>query len=121
MTDSPSVSDYKKKIGANIAKYRKAKGLTQRELAHLAGIASQTLSCIEIGVNNPSFNVVIKIAIALEIPLAYIFTFDESTYDIKLLFLASEAFKELDYKDREIAFKLVQCFKTEKNLKSLFF
>lgn len=117
MAELSNISDYKKKIGANIAKYRKAKGLTQRELAHLAGIASQTLSCIEIGVNNPSFNVVIKIAIALEIPLAYIFTFDESTYDIKdkqLLFLASEAFKELDYKDREIAFKLVQCFKTEK-------
>lgn len=52
----------------------------------------------------------IKIAIALEIPLSYIFTFDENTYDIQdkqLLFLAFEAFKDLDYKDREIAFKLV--------------
>ena len=117
MTDSPSVSDYKKKIGANIAKYRKAKNFTQKELANLAGIASQTLSCIEIGINNPSFNVMIKIAIALEIPLSYIFTFDENIYDIQdkqLLFLASEAFKDLDYKDREIAFKLVQCFKNER-------
>ncbi|CDE59810.1 helix-turn-helix domain protein [Fusobacterium sp. CAG:439] len=117
MTESQNITDYKKKIGANIAKYRKTKNLTQRELAYLAGIASQTLSCIEIGINNPSFNVMIKIAMALEIPLSYIFTFDESTYDIQdkqLLFLASEAFKDLDYKDREIAFKLVQCFKTEK-------
>ena len=110
MTDSPTVSDYKKKIGANIAKYRKAKGLTQKELAHFAGITSQTLSCIEIGINNPSFNVMIKIAIALEIPLSYIFTCDEKTYDIQdkqLLFLAFDAFNDLDYKDREIAFKLV--------------
>ena len=116
MAELSNISDYKKKIGANIAKYRKSKGLTQRELAHLAGIASQTLSCIEIGVNNPSFNVVIKIAIALEIPIAYIFTFDENTYKIQyeqLLFLASEAFKDLDYKDRQTAFKLIQCFKNE--------
>ena len=110
MTDSPTVSDYKKKIGANIAKYRKAKGLTQKELAHFAGITSQTLSSIEIGINIPSYNVMINIAIALDIPLSYIFTFDENTYDIQdkqLLFLAFEAFKDLDYKDREIAFKLV--------------
>lgn len=70
------------------------------------------------------FNEIIKIAIALEIPISYIFTFDEYTYDIQdklLLFLASEAFKDLDYKDREIAFKLVQCFKTKKILKNYSF
>lgn len=107
---------YKKKIGVNIAKYRKFKNLSQKELSNYAGITPQTLSCIETGINNPSFNVMIKISHALEIPLAYIFTFDDEIYSIKdkeLLFLAAEAFKNLSYSDRKTAFKLIDCFKAE--------
>lgn len=32
-----------------------------------------------------------------------------SLFNIKLLFLASEVFKDLDYKDREIAFNNTDC------------
>jgi transcriptional regulator with XRE-family HTH domain len=112
------ISVYKKGIGANIVKYRKAKHFSQRELSKIVGIAPQTLSGIETGINNCSFNVMIKIALALEIPLSYIFTFDETVYDVsdkELLFLASEAFKDLSYENRQIAFKLIQCFKEEKS------
>lgn len=46
--------------------------------------------------------------------MAYIFTFDEEIYNIEdkeLKFLASEAFRELGYEKRQIAFKLIECFK----------
>lgn len=111
-----SIKRYKLKIGQNISKYRKLKNLSQKELASFAGINRQSLSCIETGINNPSFNVMIKIAQALKVPLAYLFTFDDDIYNIEdkeLLFLASEAFKDLNYEQRKIAFKLIQCFKEQ--------
>ena len=43
--DKPDyIYDYKKKIGDNIRKYRKEKGLSQEALAKKAGITAQTLS-----------------------------------------------------------------------------
>ena len=41
-----TIGYYKRKIGENIAKYRKAKGLSQKEFAKSIGINAQTLSCI---------------------------------------------------------------------------
>ena len=114
MNNADYICEYKKKIGANIKKYRKSAGLSQEILAKQAEITPQTLSCIETGVNNPSFNVLIKIIHTLNIPIAYIFTFDEEIYNIEdkeLKFLASEAFRELGYEKRQIAFKLIECFK----------
>lgn len=114
--ENPTLVYCRKKIGENITKYRKAKNLTQKELAKAAGIAPQSLSCIETGINSPSFNLIIKIAQSLNIPLAYIFTFDDTIYNIddrELLFLISEAFKGLDFEQRKIAFKLISCFKNE--------
>lgn len=115
MVDANFITEYKKRIGTNIKKYRKAAGLSQDVLAKKSGITPQTLSCIETGVNNPSFNVLIKIIHTLNIPMAYIFTFDEEIYNIEdkeLKYLASQAFRELDYEKRQIAFKLIECFKT---------
>lgn len=116
MDEFDYIKYYKKKIGENISKYRKIKGISQKVLAQQSGITAQTLSCIETGINNPSFNVMIKISQALDIPIAYIFTFDEAIYSIEdkeLKFLVGEAFKELDYEKRQIAFKLIKCFKNE--------
>ena len=47
MQDSNDIKYYKKKIGTNIAKYRKLQNLSQKNLAEIIGIAPQTLSCIE--------------------------------------------------------------------------
>ncbi len=116
--DNYNLNFYKKKIGENIAKFRKEKKLSQKQLATLAGISPQTLSCIEIGINNPSFNVIIKIVQILNIPIAYIFTFDENIYTIEnkqLLFLASKAFENVEYSKRKTIFKLIECFKKESN------
>lgn len=108
---------YKVEIGKNIRKYRTEKGLSQERLAKLAEIAAQTLSGVETGATNASFNLMIRIVHVLEIPLAYIFTFDENIYSIadkELLYLATKAFKDLNFRERKIAFKLIDTFKNSK-------
>ncbi|NRG44072.1 helix-turn-helix domain-containing protein [Bacillus sp. CRN 9] len=55
-------------LGNNIAEIRKRKGMTMTELAEKAGIAKSYLSSIERNVHqNPSINVIEKIAKVLEV------------------------------------------------------
>jgi XRE family transcriptional regulator, master regulator for biofilm formation len=57
-------------IGKNIYEIRKRRGLTLTELAERAGIAKSYLSNIERNLNqNPSINVIEKIASVLEVDL----------------------------------------------------
>lgn len=56
-------------IGKNIAKYRKAKGLTQEELGAMIGITNQSVSKWESEVSMPDILLLPKIANALNITL----------------------------------------------------
>lgn len=56
-------------IGDNIQKYRKLKGLTQKELAEKAGLATGTIQQYELKKRNPKFETLCKIANAMEIPV----------------------------------------------------
>jgi len=53
-------------VGANIRRLRKAKGLTQEQLAHEAEIAMRYIAGVERGEENPSLRYLVKIAEALE-------------------------------------------------------
>ena len=53
-------------VGANIRRLRKAKGLTQEQLAHEAEIAMRYIAGVERGEENPSLKYLVKIAEALE-------------------------------------------------------
>lgn len=46
----------------NLAKYRKNKGLLQKDVAHMLGIATNTYSCYETGTNEPSIAMLISLA-----------------------------------------------------------
>lgn len=112
--ETKDIDYYKKKIGENIAKFRKEKNISQKSLAYSIGVTPQTLSCIENGINNPSFNVIIKLAQVLNVPLSDIFTFDDKSYTIdnkQLQELIYKAFKDLNYEKRKIAFRLIECLK----------
>lgn len=66
-----------KKIGLNIAYYRKLKGFTQMKLAESAGISRTHMSNIE-APNMPtslSLDTLMDIADALEIPVSELLTF----------------------------------------------
>ncbi len=53
-------------LGANIRRLRKAKGLTQEQLAHEAGMAMRYVAGVERGEENPSLRFLVKIAKALD-------------------------------------------------------
>ena len=63
-----------KALGARIRAVRKAKHLSQFELAHRAGINTVHLSDIERGMVNPSILVIYAIAKALDINIAQLLT-----------------------------------------------
>lgn len=53
-------------IGKNVEKYRKAKGLTQQELADRVYVTQATISYLEKDVKTPGFEVLARIADVLE-------------------------------------------------------
>ena len=55
------------KLGDNIQKIRKSKGLTQEKLAELAKIDPKSIIEIENGKRNPSLKTIHKIALALKV------------------------------------------------------
>lgn len=61
----------------NLTSIRKAKGLSQTELAEAVGIKQATVSRIEKGVNNPSLDVAEKIAVALGVNVVELFGLPE--------------------------------------------
>lgn len=56
-------------LGQRIQQARRAKGWTQEDLAHHAGLDFSYLNQLENGKRNPSLSTLYKIATALEVPL----------------------------------------------------
>ena len=55
------------RIGANIRELRSARGLTQQQLAKLAGLPRATWQHLESGAANPTVSVLHKVALALQV------------------------------------------------------
>ena len=62
-------------MGRRIRKIRKLKGWTQQELGNRADVNYKFIGEIERGQQNPSFNILVKIASALEVELPELFRF----------------------------------------------
>jgi len=67
--------DTKKLIGMRIKEIRRSKGLSQEQLAEKADINSKYLSRMERGTENPTLDMFIKLADALEIEMWEMFDF----------------------------------------------
>lgn len=67
---------HRRAVGARIAELRRAKGLTQLELAGRADLHRPYVTGIERGSRNPSLDALAKIARALQVPLIELFRFD---------------------------------------------
>ncbi len=65
-----------KQIGLNIKKYREAKNITQEKLADKIGRSVNHVGKIEVAFSQPSLRLLADIAAALDIPLKYLFDFD---------------------------------------------
>ena len=64
-----------KLFGANVKKFRKAKGYTQVRLAIFAGLSEDHISQIERGIATPSFKSIEAIAEVLNVPMKDLFDF----------------------------------------------
>ena len=62
--------DVRVRVGLNVQKARRARGVSQEELAHLAKMHQTYLSGVERGKRNPSILVLDRIATALEVDIA---------------------------------------------------
>jgi len=72
-------------LGLRIRSLRKLKGWTQQELGNRADINYKFLGEIERGQQNPSFEVLVKIASALGVDLPEVFRFEQEITDRKEL------------------------------------
>lgn len=69
-------------IGKKVEKYRKAKGLSNRELAKIAEVTPSMLSQIERGLANPSIQTLKALAKALDVPTFSFLLEETNTEDL---------------------------------------
>lgn len=72
-------------VGVEIKRNRKNKGLSQKALGDLAGIADSTIRRYELGTLNPKYETLQKIAEALEISIDAFMNCDSKIKDIDAL------------------------------------
>lgn len=68
-----------KELGKRVAEMRKAKGLSQEELAERSGYSSEFISLVERGVNAPAVAGLERIARALDVDIKDLFNFGKRT------------------------------------------
>ena len=68
---------YQLQFGRHIRQLRMANGLTQEEVAQRVGVHVTYLSGIERGLRNPSLKNIRAVALALEVRVADLFSFEE--------------------------------------------
>ena len=71
------IEDIDKKVGLKIRVQRVKRGISQEELADMAGIARSTMGIVERGEQSPSLQTIAKIATALKIDIYKLFLFDD--------------------------------------------
>ena len=69
--------DIERKIGARVAEYRRAAGLTQEKLAEKVRVTPGTISRLERGVSAPSLKTLAQIAEVLQVALPELFNFQK--------------------------------------------
>jgi transcriptional regulator with XRE-family HTH domain len=65
--------DVRRRVGLNLQRLRRDKGLSQEELAHRARVHQTYLSGVEGGKRNPSINVLGRVAAALDVDIEELF------------------------------------------------
>lgn len=77
------MSDIAKQLGQRIRDLRSEQHMSQEELSFKAGISPAHLGQIERALKNPTIDTVTKIATALDIPVANLFTMDSAPTPIQ--------------------------------------
>lgn len=108
-------------VGEQIKRIRASKGLSQKEVIMAAGLDKAQYSRIENGKTDPSVSTVAKIAKALGISLADLFALDDlkevQSHD-KTLMEKVALVEQLDQKEKETIFNILDAFISKKKLKN---
>ncbi|MFD3917361.1 helix-turn-helix domain-containing protein [Streptomyces sp. NPDC058603] len=62
----------RREIGSTIRRARRAAGLTQIQLGEMAGLDHKTIHRIEYALSDPSLGMLLRIARAVDVPLAHL-------------------------------------------------
>ncbi len=105
-----SQNEIMKKFGAKVKHYRELAGLTQEQLAEKCDCSAQTISGTETGYSFPSSKTLFNIAFALNIPLVYLFNFDDNKKISKNEFSTTlnRLLSKLDAKEKELVIKIIK-------------
>lgn len=98
--------DKKKIIGQRIKELRKRKGLSQEELAERAKTSINYLSRMERGTENPTLDMLLKIADALEVETWELFDSGHHVSTKELKETLSRLLKEADEEHLRLAIKV---------------
>ena len=99
-----------KKLGAKILYFRKIQGLTQEQLSEKCGCSAQTISGTETGYSFPSSKVLFKLSEVLNVPLAYLFNFDDAgaVYNNEVSFTACKLLDKMNLDKKQMLLKMMQ-------------
>lgn len=100
-------------FGARIRELRKARGLTQDQLAEFLGVEQKHISLIELGKSYPSLDRLIRIAEALQVPLPSLFEFMHLEAPEVQMQSIEEMLKGLDDEARGKAYKIIRAILEE--------
>ena len=108
-------------FGDNVRKVREAKGLTQKEVAISCKMDPAQYSRIEHNKTDPSLSTIVKIAKAIGVSVAEIFSADELLKDVnsvdKSLMEKMALIDQLDKKERSAFFVMLDALVAKKKLK----
>ena len=108
-------------FGDNVRKVREAKGLTQKEVAISCKMDPAQYSRIEHNKTDPSLSTIVKIAKAIGVSVAEIFSADELLKDVnsvdKSLMEKMALIDQLDKKERVAFFVMLDALVAKKKLK----
>lgn len=100
--------EIKKRFGAKVRDYRKAKGLTQEQLAKLTGCSWQTISGLETGYSFPSSKILFNLSNVLKMPLVYFFNFYPNSIDNENETRLVNIFRELNKEQQKMLLQMMQ-------------
>lgn len=98
----------KKMIGMRIKELRKRKGLSQEELAEKADTSANYLSRMERGTENPTLEMLIKIANALGVEMWELFDFGHESRAAELKEMLKRFGSELPEEKLRLAVKVIR-------------
>ncbi len=95
------------KFGQRISELRQKRGLTQEKFAELLQYSPNHISKLESARTNPSFELIVKIADALDVDIKELFDFKEQKNNAELKEQLYKIINNVDNKNLKLVYKIV--------------